>query len=80
MIIAYPAYSAIWAVDGDLSGMWPTALSTRIDLPGTEAIHIGFKKEPLLDAIPRFTVNSEHLSNGRNVYSREAYVTWGIIK
>lgn len=80
LIIAYPAYSAIWAVDGDLSAMWPTALSRRIDQTGTEAIHVGFKKEPIMDAIPRFTVNGEHLSNGRNFYSRDAYVTWDIIK
>lgn len=80
LIIAYPAYSAIWAVDSDLSAMWPTALSTRIDLTGTEAIHVGFKKEPIMNAIPRFTVNGEHLSNGRNVYSKDTYVTWGIVK
>lgn len=80
LIIAYPAYSAVWSVDDDLSVMWPTALSTRIDLKGTEAIHIGFKKEPLMDAIPRFTVCGEHLSNGRNVYSRDCYVAWGIVK
>lgn len=80
LIIAYPAYSAIWAVDGVLSAMWPTALSMRIDLKGTEAIHVGFKKEPLMDAIPRFTINVEHLSNGRNIYSRDTYVKWGIIK
>lgn len=80
LIIAYPAYSAVWGVDGDLSAMWPTALSTRIDLADTEAIHIGFKKEPLMDAIPRFYVNGEHLSNGRNTYSRDTYVSWGIIK
>lgn len=80
LIIAYPAYSAIWGVDNALSDMWPTALSIRIDRPGTEAIHVGFKKEPIMDAIPRFTVNGEHLSNGRNVYSRDSYVKWGIIK
>jgi hypothetical protein len=80
LIIAYPAYSAVWAVDGDLSAMWPAALSMRIDLTGTEAIHVGFKKEPIMNAIPRFTVNGEHLSNGRNVYSRDTYVTWGIVK
>lgn len=80
LIIAYPLYSAIWTVNSDLSTMWPTSLSTRLDLPGTEAIHIGFKKEPMMDAIPRFTVNGEHLSNGRNVYSRDAYVTWNIVK
>lgn len=80
LIIAYPAYSAIWNVDDDLSVMWPTALSTRINMPGTEAIHVGFKKEPLMNAIPQFTINGEHLSSGRNVYSRDAYVTWEIVK
>lgn len=80
LIIAYPAYSAILIVDGDLSAMWPTSLSTRIDLTDTEAIHVGFKKEPLMNAISRFTVNGECLSNGRNVYSRKSYVTWGIVK
>lgn len=80
LIIAYPVYSAIWKVDDDLSAMWPTALSERIDKVGTEAIHVGFKKEPIMDAIPRFTVNGEHFSNGRNVYSRDSYVTWGIVK
>lgn len=80
LIIVYPAYSAIWAVDGNLSAMWPTALSTRIDLKDTKAIHVGFKKEPIVDAIPRFTVNGNQLSNGRNFYSRDAYVTWGIVK
>ncbi|MEG1725493.1 MAG: TIR domain-containing protein [Anaerovoracaceae bacterium] len=80
LIIAYPEYSAIWKVDDDLADIWPTALSTRIDLAGTEAIHIGFKKEPIMNAIPRFAINGEHLSNGRNVYSRDAYVTWEIVK
>ena len=80
LIIAYPEYSVICKVDDDLADIWPTALSTRIDLAGTEAIHIGFKKEPIMNAIPRFTINGEHLSNGRNVYSRDAYVTWEIVK
>lgn len=80
LIIAYPEYSAIWKVDDNLSAMWPTALSERIDKVGTEAIHVGFKKEPIMDAIPRFAVNGEHLSFGKSVYSRDSYVTWGIIK
>lgn len=80
LIIAYPAYSAIWKVDDVLSAMWPTALSERIDKIGTEAIHVGFKKEPIMNAISRFTVNGEHLSNGRNVYYRAAYVKWGILR
>lgn len=79
LIIAYPVYSAIWKVDDDLSAIWPTALSERIDKIGTEAIHVGFKKEPIMDAMPRLTVNCEHLSNGRNAYYRDAYVKWRIL-
>lgn len=80
LIIAYPMYSAVCVVNEKISAMWPTALFKRIDLAGTEAIHVGFKKEPIMDAIPRFTINGEHLSNGRNTYSKAAYVTWGIIE
>ncbi|TYC84476.1 hypothetical protein FXB42_11960 [Acetobacterium wieringae] len=80
LIIAYPAYSAIWSVDSDLSAMWPTALSSRIDKVGIEAIHVGFKKDPIMGAIQQFTVNGKHLSNGRNFYTRDTYVKWGIVK
>lgn len=80
LIIAYPAYSAIWGVDSDLSIMWPDALTKRIDLSGTKAIHVAFKKEPIMDAIPRFTVNGENLSSGRDFYTRESYVNWGLIE
>lgn len=82
LIIAYADYNAIWGVKSgsDLEKMWPNALKSRIDLSGTQAIHIPFKKEPLLDAIPRFTVNGEELSNGRNVYSKDTYIKWGLLK
>ena len=80
LIIAYPDFSAIWGVDSDLSVMWPTALLSRIDGAGVEAIHIAFKKEPILDSIERFTVNGERLSSGRNCYSKESYIKWGILK
>lgn len=80
LIISYPDFSAIWGVGSDLSTMWPTALSSRIDRAGVEAIHIAFKKEPIMDAIVRFTVNGEQLSNGRNHYSKESYISWGLIE
>lgn len=82
LIIAYPEYDAIWGVNSgsDLEKLWPNALKSRIDISNTQAIHIPFKKEPLLDAIPRFTVNGEDLSNGRNVYSRDTYVQWGLLE
>lgn len=81
LIITYPKYDAIWGVNSgsDLEKLWPDALKSRIDLPTTQAIHIPFKKEPLLDSIPRFTVNRETLSNGRNVYTRDTYVQWGLL-
>lgn len=81
LIIAYTDYDAIWGVGSgsQLEAYWPTSLKERIDKIGTQAIHIPFKKEPLLDAIPRFTVNGESLTNGRNYYSREAYVQWGLL-
>ena len=78
LIIAYPGYSAICNVDA-LAGMWPKALAERINNPNTEALHIAFARAPILDAINRFTVNGEHLSNGKNYYTRDAYVKWGFI-
>lgn len=80
LIIVYPAYSAIWSVDNDLANMWPDALGSRIDKVGTKAIHIGFKKEPIMDAVQQFTVNGRHLPSGRAYYRREAYVNWGIVR
>lgn len=79
LIIAYPGYSAICDVDA-LSNLWPKALAERIGNAGIEAIHIAFKKEPILDAICRFYVNGEHLSNGKNYYNRQSYVDWGLVK
>lgn len=79
LIIAYPGYSAIGNVDA-LSDLWPKALAERINNPGVEALHIAFAKAPILDAINRFTVNGEHLTNGKNYYSREAYITWGLVQ
>ena len=82
LIIAYPGYDAIWGVGkgSELEDCWPTALKERIDKPTTQAIHIPLKKEPLLDSIPRFTVNGEELSHGRDVYSRDSYVQWGLLE
>jgi len=78
LIIAYPDYSSILNVNV-LSEFWPKALADRINKAGTEAIHIAFKKECILAAINQFYVNGEHLSGGKNYYSRDAYVSWGLI-
>lgn len=81
LIIAYPEYDAIWGVNNgsELENLWPDALKSRIDLPDTHAIHVPFKKDPLLNAIPRFTVNGEGLANGRITYTRDTYVQWGLL-
>jgi hypothetical protein len=79
LIIAYPAYSSILDVD-DLSHLWPKALAERISKSGTEAIHIAFKKDCILAAISQFSVNGKHLNSGKQYYSRDAYVKWGLIK
>ncbi len=78
LLIVYPGYSSICNVDA-LADLWPKALIDRIYKPGVEAIHMAFAKAPILDAINRFTVNGESLSNGKNYYSKEAYVEWGLL-
>lgn len=79
LIIAYPGYSSILDVDG-LSSLWPKALTDRINNDNTEAIHIAFAKDCILDAISQFSVNGKHLSSGKNYYGRDAYIQWGLIK
>lgn len=78
LIIAYPEYSSILNVDS-LRDLWPKVLADRINKASTEAIHIAFKKDCILDAINRFTVNGEHLSGGKDYYTKEAYAQWGLI-
>lgn len=79
LIIAYPGYSAISDVNA-LSGLWPKALADRINKAGTEAIHIAFAKDPILDAISQFSVNGKHPTSGKNYYTHETYVQWGLIE
>lgn len=79
LLIVYPGYSCICNVDA-LSDLWPKALADRINNPRVKAIHMAFAKDPILDAINRFTVNGEILSSGKDYYSREAYIEWGLIR
>lgn len=79
LIIAYPEYSAIFNVNSH-ADIWPEALAKRINNPGVEAIHIAFAKECIFDAISQFSVNGKHLSSGKDFYSKETYVQWGLIK
>jgi hypothetical protein len=79
LIIAYPGFSSILNVVSH-SDVWPNSLADRISKVGTAAIHIAFKKDCILDAISQFSVNGKQLSSGKNHYSREAYIHWGLIK
>lgn len=79
LIIAYLRYSAIFDVDA-LFSMWPKSLADRIYKTDTEAIHIAFAKAPIMDAINQFSVNGKHLTSGKDYYSREAYISWGLVK
>lgn len=78
LTIAYPGYSSILNVDA-LSDLWPKALADRIDRSETQAIHIAFKKDCILDAISQFSVNGKHLNNGKSYYSQDTYVQWGLL-
>jgi len=78
LIIAYPNYSYVLNVDLHRD-FWPKALADRINRPTTEAIHVAFKKDCILDAISQFYVNGNHLSGGKEHYSRDTYVQWGLI-
>lgn len=77
LIIAYPDFNSILNVESHRS-VWPTALSSRIDNGTARAIHIPFKKEPILAAIGQFTVQKSTLTSGKNYYGLESYRIWGL--
>ena len=77
LIIAYPGFKSILKVDRHRS-VWPKVLCSRIDDGTARAIHVPFKKEPILDAIDQFTVQDSSLTNGKNYYCIEAYREWGL--
>jgi hypothetical protein len=77
LIIAYTKYEKIRNASL-LSEKWPRALKERINNGNAKCIHVPFKKEPILDAISQFSVNDKFPSTSKNVYSEEAYKSWGI--
>jgi len=79
IIATYPMYSAITA-PSELFGLWPKALHDRINNGSAHVIHIPFKKEPLADALSQFSINKYPLGGGLGYYSRETYVSWGLMK
>jgi len=77
IIAAYPDYGPIFD-PAKFSPLWPKALADRINNRTTRAIHIPFKKAPLLDAINQFS-HTNLPSTALNYYTREAYQQWGLL-
>lgn len=77
LIIAYAKYTKIRNASL-LSEKWPKALKERINNGTAKCIHVPLKKEPILDAISQFSVNSKYPNTSKNVYSEKAYEDWGI--
>jgi hypothetical protein len=77
LIIAYPGFKRILNVESHRP-LWPTALIKRIDNGTARAIHVPFKKDPILDAIGQFTVQNSSLTTGMSYYNLEAYRAWGL--
>lgn len=58
---------------------WPTALALRINKRAAKAIHIPFKKDPLLEAINQFTVHNGKLNGSLVHYTGQAHKNWGLV-
>ncbi len=78
IIAAYPKKDYVLK-PSELSGYWPVAFSSRIDKKSLKAIHIPFKKSPILDAIGQFSLQSNNLNGPLNYYSREAHESLGLL-
>lgn len=77
IIAVYPDYKNIMA-PAELRPLWPKAFQARIDAKSVRAIHIPFKKLPIMAAIGQFDHNNQP-STPINYYSREAYQQWGLL-
>lgn len=63
-----------------LSGYWPNVLNSRISNGQGNMIHVPFAKAPLMDAIPRFTVNGEKPNGGvYGFYTADTHRGWGLL-
>ena len=78
LIIAYTGYINI-NNPKLLSSRWPKALEKRINDGTAKAIHVSFKKEPILDAIGQFIVDQKYPKGGAlGVYGDDVYKKWGL--
>ncbi|MAW80825.1 MAG: hypothetical protein CMI63_11345 [Parvularcula sp.] len=80
LICAYTGYSSILNPSDALLRMrWPLALEARIDNNTAKAIHIPFRKDPILDAISQFTVHTGALNIPLQFYNEATHRMWGLI-
>jgi hypothetical protein len=77
IIAVYPDSNCIMA-PSELRPLWPKALQERIDNTKVRAIHIPFKKAPIMDAIGQFD-HKKLPSTPLSYYSREAYQQWDLM-
>jgi hypothetical protein len=78
VIAAYPGYDFIMDPK-KLSDLWPQTLKERIENGSALAVHVPFRKEPILDALSQFDVfNRQYPLDGYGFYNRQAYNSWGI--
>jgi hypothetical protein len=78
IIAVYPDYEYVLDVEAKRD-LWPADLKSRIDGGTARVIHIPFKEKPICDAVSQFDHDNPP-KTGKNYYTKDAYVGWGIIK
>ena len=79
LILAYPGHTSILA-PAELFSYWPQALKTRIINGSARAIHIPFRKEPVLDALSQFDIlNTGYPTDGYGYYDRKTHQMWSLV-
>lgn len=75
IIAVYPDFNYIGAPE-KLRSLWPKGFRERIDNQTVRAIHVPFKKLPIMDAIAAFDHNNQP-ATPLNYYNEAAYRRWG---
>lgn len=78
LIIAYVEFQVVLQ-PRSLSRYWPDSLRKRIDNSQGNAVHIPFARAPIMDALPRFTVNDVQIGGTMFHYSADAHRAWGLL-
>lgn len=79
LIIAYVGFQVVLQPHL-LASYWPNALSSRIGNAQGNMIHVPFARAPIMDALPRFTVNGDKPNGGvHGFYNADAHRNWGLL-